>query len=168
MPGSLGHLTSRFFEVLYAQPLRSEEVLEVESWLGPAQAWLFFSQTTPDQRHGYQAALVARDSGLGPTGMRAALLHDIGKRHARLGVVGRSIASLAIKTRLPLTKRWRLYRDHGLTGATELAALGSEPLVVEFARHHHGDRPPAIPERTWEALQLADQPAKTERKRAVE
>lgn len=140
----------------------------MKSWVSPEHSWLFFSQTTADQRHGYQAALVARDAGLGPVGTRAALLHDIGKRHARLGVIGRTIASLMIKTRLPLTKRWRLYRDHGLIGSSELAALGSEPLVVEFARHHHGDRPPDITERTWEVLQLADQPANTGRGRQLE
>jgi putative nucleotidyltransferase with HDIG domain len=141
--------------------LEVAEAEEVESWLTPDQSWLFFSQSTADQRHGYQAALVAREGGLTSAGVAAALLHDIGKRHARLGVIGRTCASLAIKLGLPLTRRWRLYRDHGETGSRELDALGSEPLIVEFARHHHGKRPPAIPNETWEILLLADQPAKT-------
>jgi hypothetical protein len=68
---------------------------------------------------------------------------------------------LAIKVGLPMTRRWRLYRDHGETGAGELAALGSEPLIVDFARYHHGQRPPTIPKETWAILLLADQPAKT-------
>jgi hypothetical protein len=161
VPGSLGHLSARFFEVLFARPLEAAEVDEVRSWLTRGQSWLFFSQPGPDQRHGYQAALVARDEGLGSTAVAAALLHDIGKRHARLGLIGRTCASLAIKVKLPLPGRWRLYRDHGETGSGELAALGSDPLIVEFARHHHGHRPPEIPEETWEILLLADQPAKT-------
>jgi hypothetical protein len=161
VPGSLGHLTSRFFEVLSARPLQGAEIEEVKSWLSPGQSWLFFSQSTADQRHGYQAALVAREGGLTSTGVAAALLHDIGKRHARLGLIGRTCASLAIKVGLPLTRRWRLYRDHGDTGSWELAALGSDRLIVDFARHHHGKRPASIPEETWEVLMVADQPAKT-------
>jgi hypothetical protein len=54
-----------------------------------------------------------------------------------------------------------LYRDHGDTGSWELAALGSDRLIVDFARHHHGKRPASIPEETWEVLMVADQPAKT-------
>jgi hypothetical protein len=161
VPGSLGHLARRFFEVLTARPLGASEIEEIRSWLTPGESWLFFSQVTADQRHGYQAAVVAREGGLGATGVSAALLHDIGKRHARLGVMGRTCASLAIKARLPLTRRWRLYRDHGETGSRELEAVRSDPLVVAFALHHHGDRPKTIPAGTWEVLVIADQPAKT-------
>jgi putative nucleotidyltransferase with HDIG domain len=161
VPGSLGHLTSRFFEVLKARPLLDREAEEVRSWLSPGQAWLFFSQAGHDQRHGYEAALVAIHHGLDLVAVRAALLHDVGKRHARLGVIGRSLASLAIKARLPLPGRWRIYRDHGRVGSAELTAIGSEPLVVDFALHHHGPRPPGIPEETWAVLLLADQPAMT-------
>jgi hypothetical protein len=168
VPGTLGHLTSRFFEVLTAHPLEPAEIEEVRSSLTPGQAWVFFSQPVPDQRHGYQAAQVARDGGLGSIGVAAALLHDIGKRHARLGLLGRTLASLAIKTGLPLPRRWRLYRDHGRTGSSELEALGSAPLIVEFALHHHGRRPSSIPAETWDILQLADQPPKTGRDRPGE
>lgn len=168
MPGSLGHLTSRFFEVASARPLGPEEAEETRSWLSPGQAWLFFSQASADQRHGYQSAQVARDGGLDHVGVKAALLHDIGKRHARLGVFGRTFASLAIKARLPLTRRWRLYRDHGRIASGELEAVGSEQIVVDFAHHHHGSRPLSIPEGVWELLQEADQPAKTGRSGRVE
>lgn len=168
MPGSLGHLTSRFLEVVSASPLEAAETEEVRSWLTQGQSWLFFSQSSADQRHGYQAGQVARNGGLDIIAVRAALLHDIGKRHAGLGVFGRTFASLAIKARLPLTRRWRLYRDHGQIGSGELEAVGSGQLVVEFARHHHGARPPSITEDVWEVLQLADQPAKTGRSGRVE
>jgi putative nucleotidyltransferase with HDIG domain len=163
VPGTLGHLTSRFFEVLTASPLQAAEADDVRSWLSPGQSWLFFSQEGPDQRHGFEAAGVARSRGLDAIGVRAALLHDVGKRHARLGVLGRTFASLAIKARLPLTTRWRLYRDHGELGARELRVVGSEPLVVDFARYHHDSRPPGVPQDTWEVLQSADEPAKTRR-----
>jgi hypothetical protein len=168
VPGSLGHLTSRFFEVISARPLQATEAAEVSSWLTPGQSWLFFSQTKADQRHGYQAAQTARAGGLGASAIRAALLHDVGKRHASLGVFGRTFASLAIKGRMPLTRRWRLYRDHGRIGSGELQAVGSDQLVVDFAHHHHGMRPQSIPEDVWEVLQMADLPAKTGRSGKVE
>lgn len=162
MPGSLGHLTRRFFDVLSSKPLDAAEVAAVESWLSPGPAFLFFSQPDADQRHGYEAALVVLASGEAhPSLVRAALLHDIGKRHTGLGVVGRSLTTMSIRLRLPLTRRGRLYRDHGETAARELAALGCEPPVVEFARHHHGHRPPGIAPSVWDLLQRADEPAKT-------
>lgn len=160
MPGSLGHLTRRFFDVLFATPLDSGERAAIEGWLDSGQAWVFFSQSDPDQRHGFHAALVSIAGGAEPEVVRAALLHDVGKRHARLGVLGRSLASIAIRLGLPLTRRWRFYRDHGEISARELAGLGCEALIVDFARHHHGDRPPGIPCPTWDLLQLADQPPK--------
>ena len=161
MPGSLGHLARRFFDVLFSAPLDAAERAAVEGWLDSGQAWVFFSQPDPDQRHGFHAALVAIAGAGELQVIRAALLHDVGKRHARLGVLGRTAASLAIRLRLPLTTRWRLYRDHGEIAAGELESLGCEGLIVDFARHHHGGRPGGIPAATWDLLQLADQPPKT-------
>ena len=168
MPGSLGHLTRRFFDVLFATPLDSSERAAIEGWLDSGQAWAFFSQSDPDQRHGYHAALVTIAAGADLDVIRAALLHDVGKRHARLGVLARSVASVAIRLGLPLTTRWRLYRDHGEVAATELAGLGCDGLIVDFARDHHGERPSGVPISTWDLLQLADQPPKTGAVRVAE
>ena len=161
MPGSLGHLTRRFFDVLFSTPLDVAERTAVEGWLDGGQAWVFFSQPDPDQRHGFHAALVTIARGGERDVIRAALLHDVGKRHARLGVLGRSYASLAMRLGLPLTRRWQLYRDHGENAALELTSLGCADLIVDFARHHHSERPPGISTNTWDLLQLADQPPKT-------
>ena len=161
MPGSLGHLTRRFFDVLFATPLYLGERAAIEGWLDSGQAWVFFSQSDPDQRHGFHAALVSISGGAELEVIRAALLHDVGKRHARLGVLGRSFASIAIRLGLPLTRRWRLYRDHGEIAARELTALGCQGLIVDFALHHHGDRPTGFPIPTWDLLVRADQPPKT-------
>ncbi|HEX9864469.1 MAG TPA: HDIG domain-containing protein [Acidimicrobiia bacterium] len=162
MPGSLRHLAGRFFDVLSSKPLSAAETAAVRGWLTPAEAGVFFSQPTADQRHGYHAATIVDDAGERDLAvLRAALLHDIGKRHARLGVIGRTFASLLIRFRLPLTAKARLYRGHGELAAEELEQMGCETLVIEFARHHHGARPDVVPPATWDLLQLADEPPKT-------
>lgn len=159
MPGTWAHLAKRYREAVASAPLSPEERSWVESLLtGPERA-AFAEQPTADQRHGYEAARVA-DTSLAAdrSGVRAALLHDIGKRHAGLGLPGRAVASVAIRLRLPLWERARTYRDHGRIGSEELSAWGAEPLVVEFARSHHGARPHSIEEAVWEALRETDKP----------
>ncbi|MDP9143770.1 MAG: HDIG domain-containing protein [Actinomycetota bacterium] len=147
---------------MFSKPLNDDEIDAVRKWLGPPEAEIFFSQADPDQRHGYHAASVVVGSGEKDVMVvRAALLHDVGKRHARLGLIGRSLASVLIRLRLPLTRRARLYRDHGEIGADDLAGLGCEAVVVDFARAHHGQRPVSISRAQWELLQSADQPPKT-------
>jgi putative nucleotidyltransferase with HDIG domain len=93
--------------------------------------------------------------------VRAALLHDLGKRRSRLNVLGRSVVSGLAKVGL----RWLvgrkggrgdLYLRHGELAAEELSDLGAEPLVVAFARSHHGARPPEIEPCIWEILVSAD------------
>lgn len=161
MPGSPAHLFRRFFDVASAKPLTKSEQLAVESWLTPELAQVFFEQGAADQRHGYHAALVVVAAGRSSDEVLvAALLHDVGKRHARLGVLGRSLASLMILFGLPLGDRMRAYRDHGLNGAGEMARLGAPSLAIDFAMHHHGTRPPTIDPATWHLLVDADQPPK--------
>ena len=123
---------------------------------------MFFAQGDPDQRHGYHSALHVIAAGEGSRDViRAALLHDVGKRHAGLGVMGRSLASVLIVLGLPLSQSMRAYRDHGLVAARELGALGAPSLAIDFAMHHHGDRPPTIDPETWALLVAADEPPKT-------
>jgi len=162
VPGSLSHLTRRFFDVLLSKPLDKDEISAVRGWLSPQLSDIFLSQPTADQRHGFYAASTVIEAGIeDEVSVAAALLHDIGKRHADLGVIGRTLASLLIRLRLPLTRRMRLYRDHGQIAATELEALGSDLIIVDFARHHHRSRPASIPQPTWDLLQRADEPPKT-------
>jgi hypothetical protein len=160
MPGSYGHLASRFFDYLRARPLDDAETLAVRSVLSDAEARLFFDQTPRDQAHGYAAAMFVRSTDVNRVEtVKAALLHDIGKRQARLGLLGRVLASVMIKLGLPLSRRMADYRDHGPIGAAELGDAGSASLVVEFARNHHASRPEAVGEEDWNLLQEADIPA---------
>lgn len=158
MPGTLGHLSSRFFDVLFARPLSSAESATVEKWLSSELADIFFDQQPADQRHGYEAGLSILSQGGDHDVVVAAVMHDSGKRHARLGIVGRTVASLLIKAGAPLTARMRTYRDHGLIAAKDLADLGAPGLAIDFALHHQGERPASIPEQTWAMLVQADQP----------
>ena len=162
MPGSLSHLARRFFDVLLTRPLDNAETAAVENWLDESESRLFFSQPGADQRHGYHAALVVLAAGDmdGPV-LKAALLHDVGKRDAHFGVMARTLVSVLIRLGLPLSARGRQYRDHGEVAARELAELGCDDLIVAFARHHHDERPPGFPEPVWDLLQRADEPPKT-------
>ena len=161
LPGSAAHLFHRFFDVLVARRLTDVEVEEVNRWLSPPLASLFFSQPAADQRHGYEAArLVLGTDTTREDVVMAALTHDVAKRLARLGVTGRTFASLLIKAGLPLGQRMSAYRDHGLWGARELRGAGAPPLVIDFAEHHHGERPRSISADDWDLLVSADQPPK--------
>lgn len=165
MPGSLRHLSSRFFDVLLSRRLDSAERATVETWLTRDLAEVFFAQPGADQRHGYEAGLYVIAAGAEHDVVVAAAMHDVGKREAHLGVIGRVIASLFILAGLPLTRRMQLYRDHGMSAAAELAALGAPPLAIDFALHHHSERPSSISPGTWDLLVLADQPKTAHRKR---
>jgi len=141
--------------------MRANEVAAIGTWLNEAESALFYEQPRADQRHGYEAALSIVAAGIRDTRViGAALLHDIGKRHASLGVVGRSIASVLIAIKAPLPPRIEMYRDHGSIAAEELEAIGSAVLVIEFARHHHHSRPTGMDLASWAALTIADEPPK--------
>lgn len=157
MPGSWTHLAGRFFDVLTAEPLRPEDRSRLDEWLSPIEQAIFFDQSVADQRHGLECGLeVAIEHGDRPELVRAALLHDVGKRHARLGPLGRVFASVLIRLGLPVGARVRSYEAHGPIGASELLELGAGTLVVDFARHHHVARPPSITPQDWELLESVD------------
>ncbi len=130
----LSHLVVRFFSVLRTKPLSPQEQADVNRVLSPAEAKLFFGQQVMDQRHSIDVAAGVHMHLPGDDdAIAAALLHDVGKRHSRLGAIGRSLATVADTARLPLPRAWRLYRDHGDLGAHDLSAVGARPLAVAFA-----------------------------------
>ncbi len=86
----------------------------------------------------------------------AALLHDIGKRHARLGAVGRTIATVLHRRPTHEGSRFGLYNDHGPVGARELEHAGFDGVVVGFAAAHHGARLPGIDPGDWALLVEGD------------
>ena len=157
MPGTWRHLTGRFFRVAVADGLNGDERAAVDRLLHPGEEALFDGQPGIDQRHGFEAMQRVRASHPDRVDLqRTALLHDVGKRHARLGVMGRVLATLVAKAHLPSRGRFRVYLDHGPIAAAELQQLGAETIVVEFTRHHHHGRPPQVSGPDWAVLQAAD------------
>ena len=152
------HLIARFFDVLSAPPLRPAEQAEVAALLRSSEEQkMFWEQPAADQRHGLGAARhVAAQLSSRTELIRAALLHDVGKRHARLGIVGRVIASLIGGAGRRGRGRVRQYLEHGVLGAGDLEGCGAELVVVEYARAHHGPRPASIAVGDWEILAAAD------------
>lgn len=110
-----------------------------------------------DQRHGLETARKLSDARPGATDLiRAGLLHDVGKAETGLSAFARTFATLADLTGLPMSARYRKYRDHGPIGAAALQALGAEPLVVEFAMRHPEPAPEGFDSEVWSMLLAAD------------
>ena len=151
------HLASRAWESSRARPLGPREESEVAGLADGRLAELFWAQPVMDQRHALEAARYALATAPGRRDLaRASLLHDCGKRHSRLGVTGRTLATLTSLLRIPPPPRWARYLNHARIGADELAAAGAEPMVVEFVRHQDGERPDQIALEDWLVLKAAD------------
>lgn len=151
------HLAARFLDVVTARPLDPRDRAWVEGRLREAESALFFAQPAIDQRHGLESAIeVDTKAPDRPELVRAALLHDVGKRHVALGVIGRVWATLVLWARPRTGGRIGAYGAHGRLAAAELETVGSEPLVVAFARHHHDARPSSFPAGDWSVLTGAD------------
>lgn len=160
--GSWWHLARRFMEVAVARSLNEFERSLVDGWVASdIERTLFYEQPVADQRHSLQAAQrVQRNMPNRKDLIRAALFHDVGKRHSGLGIVRRSIASGLGKIGVTLQGRFAGYLDHGRIGAEELREMGLESVVVEFAAHHHSVRPQSVAAGDWNCLMQADQPGK--------
>lgn len=156
-PSHLRHLAGRALASLRSRPLSPREESEVAGLVDGELARLFWAQPAMDQRHALEAARTVFALRPGDTAAaRAALMHDIGKRHSGLGVIGRTLATLFALLRVPAPGRLGTYLDHARLGADDLAAAGAEPMVVAYARHQDGDRPEAIPTAVWRVLKAAD------------
>ena len=151
------HLARRFLESLRSRPLDPIEQDQIAGWLRTGEADLFWEQQRIDRRHAYEAAAAvsrARPERLDL--VRAALLHDVGKRHSALRIPGRVAASLLSLAHLPTAGRYRAYLDHGTLGSADLAERGAEPIVVAFAAAHQGPPPESADPSDWAILRAAD------------
>lgn len=151
------HRIRRFFATVTARSLSGDEVALVGEWLADERTQqLFAQQPTADQRHSYVCGAYVAARTDRPEMVQAAVLHDIGKRHVGFGWIRRTMAGVCDVVGVRLGGKFRLYNAHGEVGADELDTLGVHPLVVEFARAHHSDRPEAIGADDWSVLLAAD------------
>ena len=153
----VAHLARRFFGFLLARPLSPAEQAQVHALLDPGAESLFWAQQPQDQRHAFEvAARVRRVLPGDREATQAALLHDVGKQHSRLGPIQRSLATVLDAVGGPMTSRQRAYRAHGSLGAADLDRAGCSSFVVEFARVHPSDAPEGFDRDRWTALLFAD------------
>lgn len=151
------HLVRRFFGAWRSRTPPPGAQVWIAAVLSAQESAVFWDQPVPDQDHALRGARRLRARFPERDDLVCAfLLHDVGKRHTRLGTIGRSLATALDLIRIPLRGRYREYFDHGRIGAAELERLGSAELTVEFARHHQHGRPRAITEDDWRILVSAD------------
>jgi hypothetical protein len=160
------HLSNRFARALWPGRPRPEDRAWVESVLSPAAYAHWSLLPAHDQRHTIAVArAVQADLGGTPEGgderwLAAALLHDVGKLDARLGVYGRVVATVsgavggpgmaeAWSERGGFTRRVGLYLRHPELGAQRIRLAGGPEEAAQWAAAHHA------PE-TWPTLPIPE------------
>ena len=138
------HLTRRFVRALWPGRPRARDIAWVGSILEPTELAVWHELPRHDQRYTIRVAQLVEQRLAGtefagdPRWLAAALLHDVGKLDAGLGVVGRSVATvlgaIAGSTRVD---RWALasgfrrraawYLRHDERGAARIRAVGGRP-----------------------------------------
>ncbi len=163
-----GHLAGRFFGALSPRPPRSVDVAWVRSVCTDDEFAVWSRQPAHDRRHSVavarrvQAALAGTEFADDPRWIEAALLHDIGKVDARLGLMGRVGATLAGSVaghdladawsqRRGITRRVGLYLRHPEIGADRIRRCGGSDEAARWAavhqtpaRHHEADLPDVV------------------------
>jgi hypothetical protein len=170
------HLVRRFVRALWPGPPRSRDVAWVEDILGPGELALWRELPNHDRRYSIRVAkdvdarLAGTEHAHETRWLAAALLHDVGKLDAGLGVVGRTVATVMGAAAGPArVDRWAsgagfrrrvgCYLRHDDRGAARIRAAGGRDEAARWALvHHHRDRWPGsgVPMPVAEALAAAD------------
>lgn len=156
----LGHLARRFWWSARATPPSPADEAWACGQLRPSEAALWRRQHPLDRRHtvAVARALLAARPGAPRWVVEAALLHDVGKAEAWLGVGGRTAATVLELCRVRSAPgRLGRYLAYPRRGAELLAAAGARPEVVAWAGEHHEAASSWTVPREWgEALAAAD------------
>jgi hypothetical protein len=148
------HLARRFFVSLWPAPVRARDVEWAESFLEPSERSLWLQLRRADRRHtiavarGVERTLATTSNAGDHRWMAAALLHDIGKLDADLGVFARVGATLAgaaaghdmadaWSTKRGITRRVGLYLRHPELGSTRIQLAGGRAEAAQWAGGHH-------------------------------
>jgi hypothetical protein len=148
-----GHLAGRFFGALRPGGPTEADRAWVETVLEPAEYALWVRQPGHDRRHSaeaarhVQAALAGGPHAGDSRWPACALLHDIGKLAAGLGISGRVLATLVDRAtggavadweeHRGLRRRIALYLRHPELGADMVRLAGGRPEVAHWAGAHH-------------------------------
>jgi hypothetical protein len=139
------HLGRRFFGSLSWRPPSAADEAWAEGWLLEGERALWGRLSNADRRHAVRVAREVADR-LGAQATRpvmaAALLHDCGKLDSGLGTFARvgATAWAGVRGRATVAAsegRVGRYVRHDELGAGMLAAAGSHPVTVAWARQHH-------------------------------
>ena len=148
------HLAWRFLGALRPWPPRAADSAWVASVLGPDEHALWRRMPNHDRRHSIAVARrVERSLGGSPHDgdtrwVAAALLHDVGKLDAGLGVFGRVGATIAgalaghdmaeaWSAKRGITRRVGLYLRHPELGAERIRVAGGDEESACWAAAHH-------------------------------
>jgi len=152
---------SQFFTALAARGQRLDDG-PARRVLPPALFALFAAMPPEDRRHALAvlADLEARGESAPPL-LQAALLHDVGKARAGVGLAHR-VARVLLARPCPPLWRWLAARptgwrrpfwvlaNHAARGAVWAETAGASPDVAGLIRHHETAPPP-----DWEGTDLA-------------
>ncbi|HEV2309944.1 MAG TPA: HD domain-containing protein [Acidimicrobiia bacterium] len=148
------HLVRRFLGALWPGPPRAGDVEWVQGVLTGEEYGVWAKLPNHDRRHSIRVArrveraLASTPEAGDPRWLAAALLHDVGKLDAGLGVLGRVGATLAgaaaghemagpWSARQGITRRVGLYLRHPELGATRLRLAGGREEAARWAGAHH-------------------------------
>ena len=128
----VGHLARRFAGSVSRRRPPSADEAWAEGWLGDAERTLWRRLSNVDRRHAIEVArrFAARRPDATRAEMAGAVLHDVGKREAGLGTIGRVVATVVG----PRSARFRTYHDHEEIGAAWLELGDSDPITVALVR----------------------------------
>ena len=162
------HLARRFLRALWPGRPRSSDVDWVNTVLTPEEQVLWNRLPNHDRRYSIRMArtvdeILAGSAYAGdPRWIAIALLHDVGKLDAGLGIPSRIVATVAGSV-VPATRRSRnrlgRYLRHDDAGAQLIRAAGGREDAARWAAaHHHPDlwAQTGIPEPVMHALAAAD------------
>lgn len=147
----IGHYAQRFFTSLSRRPPSTADEQWAATVVEDRQLSLFQRLSDTDRRHLIHGArMVERELGpdADPVWVQAALLHDVGKFDAALGVFGRVIATVAATVLGDAKVRswaegagWRRrlgrYRAHDEIGAAEIRSAGGPEAAAVWSELHH-------------------------------
>jgi hypothetical protein len=170
------HLVSRFCASLRPGGPPSGDVSWISTCLAPGELVLWQRMPGADRRESVRVArrveraLTATAHAGDERWIVAAVLHDVGKTEARLGTVGRAVATMAgavaghdmarsWQARRGFARRFALYLRHDEIGADMLRMAGARAETIAWAgAHHHPETWPdlAIPLDVARVLARAD------------